>query len=110
MSKPIFIVRVPVRITDREDRAHLEHLGQQLQQKLRGYYVLTLAEHGNDAKEIKFECYNTTDLDTKSFEELKQLGTAMLNSISHREQSLVDMMQKDEDSGLYEEDETNTSI
>ncbi len=83
MSKPIFIVRVPVRITDRDDREHLEHLGQQLQQKLRGYYVLTLAEHGNDAKEIKFECYNTTDLDTKSFEELKQLATEMLNSIKN---------------------------
>lgn len=79
MSKPIFIVRVPVRITDRDDREHLERLGQQLQQKLRGYYVLTLAEHGNDAKEIKFECYNTTDLDTKSFEELKQMTLQSLN-------------------------------
>jgi hypothetical protein len=79
MSKPIFIVRVPVRITDREDREHLENIGQQLQQKLRGYYVLTLAEHGSDTKEIKFECYNTTDLDTKSFDELKQM-TLQLNN------------------------------
>ncbi len=79
MSKPIFIVRVPVRITDREDREHLERMGQQLQQKLRGYYVLTFAEHGNGAKEIKFECYNTTDLDTKSFEELKQMTLQSLN-------------------------------
>jgi len=79
MSKPIFIVRVPVRITDRDDREHLERMGQQLQQKLKGYHVLTLAEHGTDAKEIKFECYNTTDLDTKSFEELKQM-TLQLNN------------------------------
>jgi hypothetical protein len=79
MSKPIFIVRVPVRITDREDREHLERMGQQLQQKLRGYHVLTLAEHGNDAKEIRFECFNTTDLDTKSFEELKQIARQSLN-------------------------------
>ena len=79
MSKPIFIVRVPVRVSDREDREHLENIGQQLQQKLKGYHVLTLAEHGNDAKEIKFECYNTTDLDTKSFDELKQM-TLQLNN------------------------------
>jgi hypothetical protein len=79
MSKPIFIVRVPIRIADRDDREHLERLGEQLQQKLRGYYVLTLAEHGHEAKEIRFECFNTTDLDIKSFEELKQIARQSLN-------------------------------
>lgn len=79
MSKPIFIVKIPVRITDAQQRAQLEQVGRDLQTKLRGYYVLTLAENRNDDKGIQFECYNTTDLDTKSFEELKEIAKQRWN-------------------------------
>lgn len=74
MNKPIFIVKIPVRIEDDRMREQLEQIGKDLQTKLRGYYVLTLAENRNDDKGIQFECYNTTDLDAKSFEELKQIA------------------------------------
>jgi hypothetical protein len=58
----------------------------------------------------QFECYNAVNAEEKDIEELKQMGTAMLNLVSQRERALVDMMQQDEESGLYEEDETNCSI
>ncbi len=79
MSKPIFIVKIPVRIADEQQRAQLEQVGRDLQTKLKGYYVLTIAENRNDDKGIQFECYNTTDLDAKSFEELKQMTLQSLN-------------------------------
>ena len=83
MSKPIFIVKVPVRIADEQQRAQLEQVGQQLQMKLRGYYVLTIAENRNDDKGIQFECYNTTDLDAKSFEELKEIAKQRWNELNN---------------------------
>lgn len=43
-------------------------VGKKLASKFDDYHILTLACAIED---IFFECYNTTDLDTKSFEELK---------------------------------------
>ena len=81
MAKPIFIVKIPVRIADEHHRAQLERIGKDLQTKLDGYYVLTLAENRNDEKGIQFECYNTTDLDAKSFEDLKEMANHRWNEL-----------------------------
>jgi len=81
MAKPIFIVRIPVRIADEQMRVHLEQIGKDLQTKLQGYHVLTFAENRNDENGVQFECYNTTDLDAKSFEELKEIVKLKLDTI-----------------------------
>jgi hypothetical protein len=107
MNKPIFIWRVPLQAvmnnTDGFEQIYID-----LQAKLSDYHVLCMTDP--DVSSPQFECYNAINAEEKDIEELKQMGTAMLNSISQREQALVDMMQQDEESGLYKEDETNSSI
>jgi len=70
MSKPIFIWRVPAHqiISNSE---YFTVMAQDLQTKLSDYHVLTMMDPLIGS--VQFECYNTTDVDTKSFAELKQL-------------------------------------
>ncbi len=70
MSKPIFIVRFPAEHV-MQHRERFEEASRDLQTKLSDYHVLTMMDPLIDS--VQFECYNTTDLDTKSFEELKQI-------------------------------------
>jgi hypothetical protein len=70
MSKPIFIWRVPAQAIAANPE-HFNNIAQDLQTKLSDYHVLTMMDPL--IQSVQFECYNTTDLDTKSFEELKQL-------------------------------------
>ena len=65
-TKPIFIVRTPISASDEE----VGKLGFNLQHELKGYHVLVLL--GN-TKDYIFECYNTDNLDKKTFDELKKL-------------------------------------
>lgn len=66
MSKPIFIVRLPNVFTEE----HCDNYSKLFKDKFSDYHVLVCALEKDD---ISFECFNTTDLDTKSFEELKEL-------------------------------------
>jgi hypothetical protein len=70
MSKPIFIWRVPARDVA-NNRKGFEDIARSLQTKLNDYHVLTMTDPTIDM--VQFECYNTTDMDTKSFEDLKQI-------------------------------------
>lgn len=107
MSKPIFIWRVPLQAVV-GNREQFEQIQQDLQAKLSDYHVLCMTDP--EVSSPQFECYNAVNAEEKDIEELKQMGTAMLNLVLQREQALIDMMQRDEESGLYETDETNPSI
>jgi hypothetical protein len=107
MSKPIFIWRVPLHAVVGNSE-QFEQIQQDLQAKLSDYHVLCMTDPGVSSPQ--FECYNAVNAEEKDIEELKQMGTAMLNSRSRWQRALEDMMRDDEDSGLYEEDETNSSI
>jgi hypothetical protein len=70
MSKPIFIWRVPAQVMATHPK-HFQNIARDLQTKLSDYHVLTMTDPMINS--VQFECYNTTDMDTKSFEELKQI-------------------------------------
>jgi hypothetical protein len=70
MSKPIFIWRIPAHVMA-SNLEHFNKIAQDLQTKLSDYHVLTMMDPLIDS--VQFECYNTTDVNTKSFAELKQL-------------------------------------
>jgi hypothetical protein len=70
MSKPIFIWRVPAQVMA-TDVNRFTQIAADLQTKLNDYHVLTMTDPMINS--VQFECYNTTDMDTKSFEELKQI-------------------------------------
>ena len=70
MSKPIFIWRVPAHVIA-SNPEHFNNIARDLQTKLSDYHVLTMMDPLINS--VQFECYNTTDMDTKSFEELKQI-------------------------------------
>lgn len=107
MSKPIFIWRVPLQAVVGNSE-QFEQIQQDLQAKLSDYHVLCMTDP--EVSSPQFECYNAVNAEEKDIEELKQMGTAMLNSRSRWQRALEDMMRDDEESGLYEEDETNSSI
>jgi hypothetical protein len=107
MSKPIFIWRVPLHAVVGNSE-QFEQIQQDLQAQLSDYHVLCMTDPGVSSPQ--FECYNAVNAEEKDIEELKQMGTAMLNSRSRWQRALEDMMRDDEDSGLYEEDETNSGI
>lgn len=66
MSKPIFIVKLPSFTTPEE----ADRIGFNLKNKMKDYHAMVIACNVND---VTFECYNTTGLDSKRFEELKEL-------------------------------------
>jgi len=66
MNKPIFIVKVP----DLNTTEYLDSISFKLGESMPDYHVLVISCKVDD---VSFECYNTTDLDDKSFEELKQI-------------------------------------
>jgi len=66
MSKPIFIVKLPNVFNNEQ----CDSIGKKMEERFFDYHILVVA---CEVKDFIFECYNTTDLDTKSFEELKEL-------------------------------------
>jgi len=81
MSKPIFIWRVPAQVMA-TDVNRFTQIAADLQTKLNDYHVLTMTDPMINS--VQFECYNTTDMDTKSFEELKQIvSNAMKDDDPH---------------------------
>jgi len=72
MSKPIFIWRVPAHVIA-SNQEHFNVIARDLQTKLSDYHVLTMMDPLINS--VQFECYNTTDMDTKSFEELKRIAS-----------------------------------
>lgn len=78
MSKPIFIWRVPAHVIA-SNPEHFNVIARDLQTKLSDYHVLTMMDPLINS--VQFECYNTTDMDTKSFKELKQMVAIAMESI-----------------------------
>jgi len=69
MSKPIFVVRIPMDSV--HDNEQLYHISKQLQNQLRDYHVLPLLD--SRAEVIEFECYNAVNTTDVELEELKSL-------------------------------------
>jgi hypothetical protein len=80
MSKPIFIWRVPYNAVA-SNREQFEQIQRDLQTKLSDYHVLCMTDPGVSSPQ--FECYNAINAEEKDIEELKQMGTEMLNSIKN---------------------------
>lgn len=74
MSKPIFIIKLPQTISHKDHALIQEDLYVTLGKE---YYVLTITNF--IGVNVEFECYNTTDLDIKSFDELKEIVSTILN-------------------------------
>ena len=74
MSKPIFIVRIPL-------SADREAVGKQmdmLEKKLmKDYYLIPVRESSVDRAE--FECYNVDNAESKDIEEIKQMVLKLNN-------------------------------
>ncbi len=69
MTKPIFIVKVPMQDpTISIDM--VERMNKRLEEKMPDYYVILIGDQRKRGG-VKFECYNTSDLDTVSFDYLK---------------------------------------
>ena len=77
MSKPIFVVRIPM--DSSYDNESLYHIGKQLQSQLYDYHVLPLLDSGTEV--LQFECFNavnTTDIELQELKDLvlKQLANS----------------------------------
>lgn len=69
MTKPIFIVKVPMQDPSISIDA-VERMNKRLEEKMPDYYVILIGDQRKRGG-VKFECYNTSDLDTVSFDHLK---------------------------------------
>ena len=69
MTKPIFIVKVPMQDPSISIDA-VERMNKRLEEKMPDYYVILIGDQRKRGG-VKFECYNTSDLDTVSFDYLK---------------------------------------
>ena len=69
MAKPIFIIKVPMQDPSISIDA-VERMNKRLEEKMPDYYVILIGDQRKRGG-IKFECYNTSDLDTVSFDYLK---------------------------------------
>ena len=69
MPKPIFIVKVPMN-DPAVNVEVVESITKKLEAKMPDYYILTIGDKRKRGG-VKFECYNTSDLDTVSFDYLK---------------------------------------
>jgi hypothetical protein len=110
MSKPIFVVRIPKRDFLGEVEM-FDKLRRDLKKELTDYHVLITADSNTGKSE--FECYNADDATEASLQEIQDKIFSILEeneSRQKREDELKQMIYDDEESGLYEEDETNNSI
>ena len=62
--KPIFVVRVPHTIPNKE----VDKMYSQLEKSFKGYHILVYRDH--ILKSVKFECFNC-EINEKEFQELK---------------------------------------
>jgi len=69
MPKPIFIVKIPINDPSLNFDA-MDRITKKLQDQMPDYHVLTIGDKRKRGG-VRFECYNTSDLDTVSFEYLK---------------------------------------
>lgn len=69
MPKPIFIVKIPINDPSLNFDA-MDGITKKLQDQMPDYHVLTIGDKRKRGG-VRFECYNTSDLDTVSFEYLK---------------------------------------
>ena len=71
MAKPIFIVKIPINDPSLNFET-MDRITDKLKDEMPDYHVLTVGDKRKRGG-VKFECYNTSDLDTVSFEYLKWL-------------------------------------
>lgn len=72
MSNPIFVVRLPKEY----DEESCKEIGINLNNRFHDWHVLVVSCNIFD---VCFECYHVTDLDVKSFEELKDIVVNLKN-------------------------------
>lgn len=71
MSKPIFVVRIPLLHNYSED--YFQQLQKYISDRLQDYHILILKDHSTER--VEFECYNGVDHED-DFERLKELTTS----------------------------------
>jgi hypothetical protein len=69
MSKPIFVVRIPMDSVHNTEQ--LYEISKQLQEVLHDYHMLPLLD--SRAESIQFECFNAVNTTDVELEELKSL-------------------------------------
>ena len=79
MSKPIFIVRIPVDFAKKEGVQRFEEVQKQLQAKLNDYHVLAIVDSSVEA--LVFECFNADDAEQKNIQEIKEMIVESLQSL-----------------------------
>jgi hypothetical protein len=72
MSKPIFIVKLPLGI----EPYQIDIISEKVRNNINDYHTLVIA---CSVEDISFECYNTTNLDVKNFEDLQILVKQLMN-------------------------------
>jgi hypothetical protein len=72
MAKPIFVAYLPNEFTIEE----VERCKDLLDQKLDDYHVLVIQSKN---KQLRFECYNASDMTPLQLEELKQIFNKSIN-------------------------------
>lgn len=75
MSKPIFIIRIPISA----DREAVSEQMDMLEKKLmKDYYLIPVRDSSVD--KVEFECYNVEDAESKDIEEIKQMVLKQFNN------------------------------
>ena len=69
LSKPIFIVKVPMQDPTISIEA-VERINKRLEEKMPDYHVMLIGDQRKRGG-VKFECFNTSDLRTVDFDYLK---------------------------------------
>lgn len=69
MPKPILIIKLPGRDPSLDAEA-ADRAQKRLSKQMKDYHILLIRDNRKNGG-VKFECYNTSDLDTVSFEYLK---------------------------------------
>jgi len=82
MSKPIFLMKVPVSVIDQEGgRSHIETIQKGLESKLEDYHVLVMVE---PIQRAEFECFNSSDAQDREIEEIKKEILDSIKSLKSR--------------------------
>jgi hypothetical protein len=75
MSKPLFIIRIPISA----DRETVSEQMDMLEKKLmKDYYLIPVRD--SSVQRVEFECYNADNAQSKDIEEIKQMVLKQFNN------------------------------
>lgn len=75
MSKPIFIIRIPISADSEAVSAQMDMLEKKL---MKDYYLILVRDSSVD--KVEFECYNVDNAAFNDIEEIKQMILKQLNN------------------------------